>query len=124
MKLILGTLDVGSNWFAVPFSSTSDNPQCILENLTGLNVTVKGPFDKDDQNPEITQYCFSPITCLNGNNNSFLFNSSVCCENSVQILQCSNYDFSMTPQYSTCAGRPDLAYDVMFTRPGVILVLF
>lgn len=111
---------MGDSWFAVAFNSTSFNPLCELEILTGLNVTVNGPSDKNEEFPSITQFCFPPISCLIGSNNSFLFNSSLCCAGDIEILQCSNYDFSLTPQYSTCSGNSSSFGDVMFTLPGLI----
>ncbi|XP_046436944.1 uncharacterized protein LOC124188392 isoform X3 [Daphnia pulex] len=117
LKLVLGTVLVGNSWFAVPLNSTTSNPECGLEKLIGLDVVVEGPTDKDEAFPSIVQNCSSSVDCLDGNDNFFIFNSSVCCENII-ILQCSNYIFKMTPQYSTCVGNPDSTDGVIFTLPG------
>ncbi len=120
MELVLGTVLLGDSWFAVPLNSTASNPECALEKLIGLKVIVDGPTDKDDDLfPSILQDCSSSVDCLDGSNIFFLFNSSICCEN-ITILQCSNYIFSMTPQYSTCVGNPDPASGTIFTLPGLL----
>lgn len=122
MKLVLGTVLVGNSWFAVPLNSTTSNPECGLEKLIGLDVVVEGPTDKDEAFPSRVQNCSSSVNCLDENNNFFIFNSSVCCEN-IDILQCSNYIFKMTPQYSTCVGNPDPTDGVIFTQPGFLYSL-
>ncbi|KAI9555380.1 hypothetical protein GHT06_017895 [Daphnia sinensis] len=115
MKLTLGSTQVGSSWFAVPFNSTTSSTLCVHSNLTGLNVTLDGPFDKEELPAEL-QTCSPSIDCLNGTDHSFLFNSTLCCKGDIVVRQCSNYTFTMIPQYSSCTGNP--VNTSIFTLPG------
>ncbi|XP_057380655.1 uncharacterized protein LOC130702955 isoform X2 [Daphnia carinata] len=115
MELVLGPAQVGSSWFAVPFNSTSSSILCANENLTELNVTLDGPFDKEDAPAEL-QNCSASIDCLNGTDHSFLFNSTLCCKENFTVRECSNYIFTMIPQYSSCIGNP--VNTSILTLPG------
>lgn len=115
MELVLGPPQVGSSWFAVPFNSTTSSTLCVHRNLTGLNVTLYGPFEKEEFPAEL-QTCSPSIDCLYGTDHSFLFNSTLCCKEDIVVRQCSNYTFTMIPQYSSCIGHP--VNTSIFTLPG------
>lgn len=121
MKLVFGEILVGPSWFVVPFNSTTSSSQCSIRNLTGLNVSLSGPFEKKEE----IQTCTAPITCLHAESNTFVFNSTLCCKSNLTVRQCSNYSLLITPIYSPSC--PDYSFSTantsIFTLPSKVLIL-
>lgn len=128
--MVLGSLEVGSSWFVVPFNFTATTSQCtdVYRNFSSLKVILNGPFDKEEVSPPELQNCTAPLACLQQHNNySFVFNSTLCCKKNIIVRQCSNYTLSMTPTYSpnsSCVGNPGTQNTSILTLPGSLSFIF